>query len=216
MGGGVGAISRTNTANDFDTSTDTAYTFTNMDIGAEPSGGERRFIIVTSGTLSSAGSNPVLTDMDIQGLDAAGLASLSVGNRVSSGIWSVEVPTGTTATIEVTAANTCAACAISVYRVISGPDGITTTVDENGARPIDLVLNIPANSVAIATAMCRNAGSVTWTGLTEDYDQDIDSNDFFSSASDAFPDEELAFAIQAQSASAGDEEAGCAVAISPA
>jgi len=154
------------TANETDLTT---YTFTNHAIGAaDPT----RRVVVSVNLGYSIASGQTLLSATIAGIAATIHVNMS-GANVNAWI-SALVPTGTTANIVVTAngAN-CRRCAVMVYRAVN--ETVTTphqTVTDNTltSATLSVAINIPAGGWVAAAAIFNGNATVTWVGVTEQYD----------------------------------------------
>jgi hypothetical protein len=90
------------------------------------------------------------------------------------------VPTGTTGNVVVTMSGNMSRCGIGLWRIIGlvsavNHDSINTIVgaDNNPTGTID----VPANGIVIAQAYNQGATlrTVTWAGVSEDYDEEVSS-----------------------------------------
>lgn len=160
------------------TGASTVHTFSNRSIGAVPGAGETRTIIVCVGIVSTGTIGSVTL-----GGNAMTLIDSVVthSNQVWTGFYQLSVPSGTTATVVVNAGISTAG--IAIYRLI-GANTTPYASSTDTADPIAMSLSTPPYGYAIASTQNRNRGAATWSGgVTENYDADAGSTDFFSSAS---------------------------------
>lgn len=199
------ALSITNTANPAPT-TGGSPSYASQSIGAAPTGSNRRFVFVSFGCFSAGAT--FVGGITIAGVSAP-LTWANADGNVGCAWAAREVTTGTTATIAylVAGTGTLYSC-ISVFSLICGPDGFSYASYNDDDRPLDFTGFFPAGSVGLGVAMNRDGGTHTWTGLTEVRDVDLNGSDYFSSAMASFPEDALAQAIQANSASAGADHTG--------
>lgn len=161
-----------------DTAAGTTHTFTNRSIGAVPAAGETRHIIVCVGLVGGDLSTFLLAGSGATLL----VGPISQASNAYSRIYGASVATGTTATINVNS-GVPTTVGIAVYRLIGASlTPFNTTSDTTD--PISMSLTTPSNGYAIASTINRNRGAATWTNLTERFDADAGTTDFFSSASD--------------------------------
>lgn len=188
-GGSSPDLSYTVTSTNVNTTNLTTYTFTSQSIGSAPASGERRFIFVACGAIDEGNSSNVdIVSALIGGVAADAIYEGNSFNWIDAAIFYREVSSGTTADISVTWDVGCEGMAITVYRVISGPEGIEIgTVQTSTAQSPSRTMTTGPGGVLIATWFTRyglySLGSHTWTNLTEDYEVDANSEDVFSSAS---------------------------------
>lgn len=158
-------------------------------IGAEPTGGDRRFVVVVAGGNNSSAVD--ITGCTIGGNPATEIAlnhSTSTANATVTHTFWLEVSTGTTANIVVSFSNAVGS-GFDVYSVISGPDGAVLgnvyepTVENNPSATV----SANAGSVLIGAAMARNGGPFTWTYLTEQSEATISTGDYLSTATSEEP-----------------------------
>lgn len=170
--------------NNSNTASATSHTFTAQSIGAT---GNNRVIIVAiscsaaSGSLSSATIGGVGATINVQ---ANGTSTLAA-------IISASVPTGTTADIVLNWSASELNVAIAVYRVVdlsSTTAAATGTDTALSSGVASLTLNNNANAIMVASAVGIDGSSwASWsTGLTEDSDQFIASNNAAAASSGFF------------------------------
>lgn len=154
-----------NTDYALDTTSQTTYTFTAKAIGTAATG---RLIVVAAHSLSSVGQASSCT--------IAGGAATNVATTIDSlstvTLFSAVVNTGTTADITITYGAAGARCAIGVW-AINNLISTTATTATSIASPPSSALTIQAGGVAIGAATFRydtGNATVTWTNLTESYD----------------------------------------------
>lgn len=156
-----------------DTSDQSTYTFTNVDIGAED---PDRCVKVAFESRKGAAAVTTITSATIGGSAATILRQAQIGSVSTNlvGIFARAVPTGTTATIAVTLDQTMSRSEIVVYRSIGS--ACTTASDTDSDTAIldpSVNLDVPAGGVAIGSCAAGSGGSArtaTWTGLTERYE----------------------------------------------
>lgn len=151
-----------------DTSDLTTYTFTNHAIGAEHP--TRRVVVAVSlGFLAAGGQT--LASATIGGIAATIHVQVGDGNCVA--LISALVPTGTTATIVITASAAARRAAVAVYRAIN--ETVTTphaTMTDNTLTGAVLsgTIDIPASGWVVAISQFNGNASTAWAGVTEQYD----------------------------------------------
>lgn len=195
---GSGSVTATNT-----------YMFTGASIGAAATG---RLVIVAVSYVTVAAATATCTIGGNAATEIAGCARRTASGasvEVQVRLYALTVNTGTTANIVLTTSSNATIFNIAVwaaYDVIS-----TTPVDAsnawaNGISTLTLSLNNSPGGVVCAYAV--EPGSVTWTGLTEDYDAIIGGTLWQSGASGAFTSGNTPLAISTTSSTGA---VGCAV-----
>ena len=73
---------------------------------------------------------------------------------------------------------------IAVYRMVnpSSPTPVATASGVDSSGVVTLSLNISSGGAGVGTTQQDNGGTNTWVGLTEDYEVDINTTEYFSSA----------------------------------
>lgn len=160
----------------------------NINIGAAPGAGERRFII--SFAMASAGDGA-----QFSGANLGGVAMTSIfadndtaGNDACITAYYGEIATGTTVNFQASLSSSSRTCAYH-YRVITGPNGLSidasssivgTTAMGNGVSG----LSVQGGGAILAAAHALDGGPFSTTGnLTEDDNRDLESNDWIVAAS---------------------------------
>lgn len=162
--------------------TDTnAYTFSAQNLGAEAS--DRYIAVTVNGR--KAGATTSISSVTIGGVTAsiAVQRANTITNTSIAGIVIAAVPTGTTGDIVVTFADTLARCAIGVYRIDNLFSATAYDTDNSVSADPSVGLNVGNPGFAIGTGAASGTGSVTWTGLTEDYDFISETSTNFTGAS---------------------------------
>ncbi len=140
----------------------TVFTFTNRPVGAADA--NRKIFVevgVDNATITVSG-------ITVGGVSAARLSEALISSRNGS-IWIADVPTGTTATIIVTASGTSNNCLISTYRssiALLGLLGVVTNTVGSGSVDTLSLDNVVVRPGGFALAF---AGASTVTGTTETY-----------------------------------------------
>jgi len=164
----------------------TAYTFSGASLGAAAG---NRAVVVVSGGAGAAGSETINT-ITVGGESATKIVAGGDGNAAGYplGLFYVAKPAGTTGDIVVTFSGGMSECGIAVYAVYGAavPATDTATDEEWGAGKSVSVIDCPAEGVIIGGDYhTGTAGSTTWVGITEDYDDTVDAQKH-GGASDAF------------------------------
>lgn len=181
----------THTDNVLSTSDLTTYSFAGRSIGTAAAG---RLVVVAVHTGDTADNT--LASGTIGGVAATVIGTSRANDGVvwaCTGLMYAVVPTGTTATIEVTWSAATFRCYIGVFAVYDLTS--TTPHDSNVTAtgdPCDISgIDVPAGGVAIAAASVYDATNSSptfaWTNLTERYDATGEGvNEGYSGACDNF------------------------------
>jgi hypothetical protein len=144
----------------------TTYTFTNHAIGAaDPT---RRVVVAVS--LGNAIASGMLASATIAGIAATIHVQIGPGDVV--GFISALVPTGTTATIVLTASLAVDRAAVAVYRAINetvATHHATMTDDTLASATLSGTINIPASGWVVAASQFNGNASTAWVGVTQQY-----------------------------------------------
>lgn len=161
------------------------HSFTGMTIGAAPAGGETRHVVAAVGLMhNNAGTIDSVTIGGVSATLVVGNTSGAFGSGASVALYIAAVPTGTTATVVVTHTG---GTSLGVATFILRNRTVTTATSSSNAQSPSLNLNIAGGGAAIGVSMVRDGTVSTWTGLTERFDTDIRSNEWFSAASGGTP-----------------------------
>ncbi len=157
-----------------------AYTFTSIDIGA---GAANRFIAVgvgagTSGTfaIGSVVIDTTTASIAVQAGTTALRAGLVVAAMPSSST-SVSIVVSTTA-----AGIKFARCGIDVWRLTGLDSSTAVGTTSSIANPLSATLISAANGLCLGMAVQNSAGTITWTGLTEESDRSLNHRTLVSAA----------------------------------
>ena len=182
----VDPITKSATANAVDTGTATNYTFSSQAIGTADAA---RVVVVCVSGYSSTQDNTI-SSLTIGGVSAALVVNAGVGDSAEfmNEIWAAVVPTGTTGDVVVNNNNSCLRQSISVYALYgaSGATASYTQTDATQTAP-SATISVPSGGVLIGATSGNTSSSpktFTWTNLTEDVDQLIESEQQHGSASD--------------------------------
>lgn len=185
----------------------TTYTFGTTSLGAKING--KRWTIVCAGAYSD--SNGTLSSISVDG-SAANLIVSSPSDRVKCGIAIIDSSAmSDTVSVDFTLSASQFSGGIYIYRAFDidpTPYSFLTTGSAAGLSILDTDVTYPSCTVGV-TVTRNGGGSFTWTGLSEDYDVDYDSNDLFSTASGGsigFPS-----TIRAQNSGSPSEARACVV-----
>jgi|SRR3989304_700982 len=151
-----------------DVSNLTVYTFTNHAIGdADPT---RRVVVAVSLGFNAAGGQ-TLASATIGGIAAT--IHVQLGSQDCVAIISALVPTGTTATIVITASAVAARAAVAVYRAINETVATFHQTQTDGTLTgavLSVAINIPASGWVVAISQFNGNVTTTWAGVVEQYD----------------------------------------------
>jgi len=191
--GGGGSASVAFTDSSIDDTNATTYTFTSQALGTAAS---NRKIVVAANAHTDLGADPVtVSSMTVAGIAASLVVRHQNADRTVE-LWQADVPTGTTGDIVVNlSASSPKRAAIGVWAVY-GAQSAAHDTGTSAANPLTDTLNIPAGGVAIGAAQSANS-TFTWTNLTEDFDDTLESFGQHSGASAAFATIQTGLAITA-------------------
>lgn len=155
-----------------ESSTDqTTYTFTDHATGTA---GNRWTIV---GVASFEGTTDFSTASMTVGGNAASevVDSADTGALTQAALYIISNPSGTTATIVVTASEAIAAmniCVWAAYDILSATAHDTGTDFETASAALDLSLNVPTDGIGVAMTASNafSSPATTWTGMTERVD----------------------------------------------
>lgn len=183
------AATITFTDNAVDTAGGSTITWTGRAIGTATA--TRQVIVTLISYNISAASNGA--SMTVGGISATKLIDVggAVADNLYAAVFIANVPTGTTATIVASFTTTPSRAGIGVYAA----DNLVSTTPTNTytstgtANPFSQSVNISAGGFGVAVSSKSDnstAGTYTWAGLTERYDQTINFSITHSGASLAF------------------------------
>lgn len=164
----------------------TSFTVSSLATGLAPVAPNRRYVYAAIG-LASSGTFTV-SSVTIAGASASLFAGLNTSSFVQAQIWVAEVPTGTTANVQVTTSANTLCCGVATYPAINPatptvPDA--TTPSTATSSPLSLDLNIIGGGAAVGVVQVRDTTATSggaWSGLIENVDTDIRSTEYFTSA----------------------------------
>jgi hypothetical protein len=172
----------TNTFNSNSTTNSSTYTYSGASIGTASAD---RYIIV--GTAGREGGNRTFNTCTVGGAATTRLVHQATLNHLALFITNAPVTSGTTADIVITLSGGSQRNAVSVWALTGSLSSITPldTLSIDSTDPSGS-LNVGADGAHVAIAYTNGNTSVTWTGVTEDYDVSFESgnNNTFSSGSD--------------------------------
>lgn len=160
------------------TPNNTSATYTAHAIGTASA--DRLVIVAATGNMTSG---------EISGVTCGGIAMTEVvkanGSGRATGIYSLVVASGTTATIVVSYTGTSVQSSISVYTLTSlSSTTATHTASNTGVDSVATAsINYSAYGAVIGVCIIDDTPDVTWTNLTENYDAGIEVSSGHSAAS---------------------------------
>lgn len=158
---------------------------TTVSLGAEPSPGQRRYILAMAWhSANSAGGG--WTDVTLGGKLMWKLHEQidTAGNDACMGAFLQEMPTGTSASITLNVAGSSSRTGVMIYSIITGPGGLKLASANGksggGGNVADTTgLAVAAGGAIIAAQHALDGGPFTTTGdLIDDYEADVESNDW--------------------------------------
>jgi hypothetical protein len=187
-------ISYTTGGSSYTNATSATPSFTDLAIGAAATNRKVVACIILF-------SSPVRTvdAVTIQGIAATRVKTASNGGAGVRKLefWVADVPTGTTATVAITASGTILGAGAIVYRMTGAVSSTPFDTDEDtdGSDPQTGALDVPASGAAIGFTWVNGSHTYAWTGLTEDVDAGIAGSNSWSSASLEFAAAQSGIAI---------------------
>jgi len=174
-------LSVTYNATDSSTSNSTSYSFPTISTGVAAST-RKLYVGVTTGSATDA--NTSVSAVTVGGNAATEVVGVT-GNFAYVGFWGIDLPTGTSETIAVTASAGTLRCTVWSYSAydaigVNATDSGSSNVTSTWTRSIDVVNN---GAVISSSSFVPGSGSTTtWTGLDEMTDQVLESARIVSSA----------------------------------
>jgi len=151
----------------------TSITHSGMSIGDANS---TRLVVVGIVGTNGTSSSPSLTSATIGGVSATITKQYtggSSGDYTLSAIFIAAVPTGTTADIVMNFSQALDNSHIAIFRLVNVPSSTAyaTAQATRGSSPRSTTINIPDKGLLIVTGFGSNTNNVTWSGVTEAYDE---------------------------------------------
>jgi hypothetical protein len=157
----------------------TTYTFAGTAIGAESAA---RYVVVATAGVAGAG---LINSVTLGGNGMTEVVTVIGGAAMRGGIYILAVPTGTTASIVVTFANTQNRCGLAVwalYGLNSATAVDTATATAEGAGSLNL--DTQDGGIVVAYGQLNSSGqTMAWTGVTADAEQTGENVKWSASAS---------------------------------
>lgn len=170
----------------------TTYTFSTQNLGTASSD---RYIVVNAAAARSGGLTGAINSITVQGISGSSVVQRTQDTNIANiqGLFIVAVPTGTTGDVVVTFNGSCVRAGIALWAVTgigSATAYDTATANDSGVNPNPSnTIDCEADGIIIAASFINNAATTSgtaWTGVTEDYEQTVESNSRISGASDEF------------------------------
>lgn len=162
-----------------DTTNGSSYTFSGQSIGAASSD---RLVVVCIGY--TAAGTVTTTSLTIGGNAASQAVEVTTsgGDKGSVAIYYLAVPTGTTADVVASLSGSASRCDIEVFTLTGLTSTTPTTTNSDTASPPSAAVTPAAGGVVIGMAKSVASTSCTWTNLTEDADNVVETAATFTSA----------------------------------
>ncbi len=181
------SISLTDNATDnTDAST---YTFSARAIGAA----HASRVVIVAGVFATTSGTAAVSSVTIGGYTATQLVAADNQNSGVSrlvSIWAARVPVGTTATVVFNLSGTAVRAGLGVWRAINIQDVAANAVaasDTSNGSPSSASITVPSGSVAVGATFANDVGTLaTWSGLTIDFEQNLEAVNSMSAASATF------------------------------
>lgn len=156
------------------------YTFSSENLGTPD---PYRYIILTIESRKT-GALTTITSVTIAGITAAIAVQQNVitSNTTVCGIAIAAVPTGSSGDIVVNFGATMVRCVINVYRATRLRSLTANDTKSSTDNAPTCNLGIQARGFAVGGALSATSTSATWTGLTEDYDAQVEANTMTSAS----------------------------------
>lgn len=166
-----------------DTSNATNYSHTGVSFGVASSG---RYLYFLAGGQSSATTTRTISSATIGGVTATVLAEIgdSGFGDTHCALIAAAVPTGTSGTVAINYSGSCLNNAIYGWAITELKNPLTpeaTSTDTDS--PIDVDVNTLRDGIVIGGVFSDQNLAFTTTGLTEDYDNTVDTSRRFAAAS---------------------------------
>ena len=145
----------------------TSFSFSSQAIGTPSS--DRKVVVVTHSATAYT-HNDTVSSMTIGGISATLVVRATPASNGQLEMWEADVPSGTTATIVVNWSRSRNGCGIGAWAV-TGANSSTYATATDITDPLSQTLTIPARGCAIGGAFGFSTPTFSWTGLTENYEQ---------------------------------------------
>lgn len=152
------------------------YSFPSHSIGTASAD---RYIAVCVSLAQTVSITRDVTAVTVAGQSCSEVIDISPGgNTAGCMIWITTAPvtSGTTGTVVVTVTGNTVNCGIATYALTGLQSNVATDTESTSSDNTNMSLNILSNGVAIAATVCTTTGTHTWTGVTERYDQTVETS----------------------------------------
>lgn len=143
-----------------------------LSFGAVAPAGETRYIVVVGSVIGSATINSVT----IGGVTATIVAEGNDANTHAF-VAIAAVPAGTSGSVQITLSDTSDVdSGLATYRLMNPKSATpfdTASQAAAGANSVTISLDTVAGGGAVGVAAGLNTATITWTGLTEDFENDV-------------------------------------------
>lgn len=158
------------TAKDKDSVDRTTYTFSGLAIGAAAT---NRKIVVGAFT---GGSNRTIVSVKVAGASASAVVTVDTSSDIQA-LYQIDVPTGTTADIEIVFSAIASRCGVGVWALYNAKAAANDTDTGTGTSSVAGTISVPAGGVAIGYIGCVGDPNavISGDGLTKDFDQAIEA-----------------------------------------
>lgn len=165
-----------------DSSDLTTYTFAGQALGTV--GSNRRVVV---GVASASGENQTISSVTVDGVGAtAAHTNYASSNNVRCGIYVANATANATGTISVVFTGSVNRCVIAVWAMYDSLSATpTATYDVDLTNPATVSANCLAGGCIVGVAAHRGGATATWSGITEAYDAQTES-EAFTFAADTF------------------------------
>lgn len=179
-----------------------SYTWAGMSYGAVPGAGQKRWIVACTFLKTQV----AYTSVTLGGVTATLVHQQDADGNSRSAIHVAEVPTGTTGTTTINLGGSSSGAGVAIYRIISDDISDLTASHDTAGDPTNTSgvcsvsgVDVPAGGVAVGLAFGNNNGTTTWTELVKDTEQDVETNENMSSASNSYATVQTGLTITATS-----------------
>jgi len=171
----------------------TTYNFTSYSFGDA----DADRVLIVACYLHHTSSARTANSMTVGGTSATEVIEQATAGGSSASIWIVELPTGTSGTISVTASGACQSCGIRALRVVGLSSTTAHDTATDTADPLDLGIDVPANGLVVAVGgSFGGGGSYTHSEIDEITDAIIESNQVWTVGYRAYAAAQTGLAVQ--------------------
>lgn len=158
----------------FNGNSQSSYTFSGMDFGVES---DRSFVVVTVAGRENE-SNRSISSVTIGGVAASAIVSVG-GYPIPAGIY-LASPSGTSGSIVVNFSNSVVEATVAVYSIYFAKS--SSALDTASATTTSLSGSVDVNAekggvvIAFSKNLSNSVRTATWSGITEQFDENTDNN----------------------------------------